>query len=87
MTIDDNGVNVWAQWDGPEDPDAFFADLLSLRAELACLYPPVDTFWGIYLDGTGRAQVVVAAPGDAVREADDEGLLAELEIVYPYIPQ
>ena len=87
LTIDDDGVNVWAQWDGPQDADAFFADLLALRTELTCLYPPVDTFWGIYLDGTGRAQVVVAVPGDAVRQADDEGLLTELEVVYPYVPE
>jgi hypothetical protein len=87
MAIDDGGVNVWAQWDGPADADAFFADILALRSELSCLNPPLDTFWGIYVDGSGKTILVVAAPGDAVREADDEGLLSQLEVVYPYTPQ
>jgi hypothetical protein len=87
LAIDDSGVNVWAQWEGPEDEEAFFLDILTLRSELACLYPPLDTFWGILVDGTGEAYLVVAAPGEAVREANDADLLSRLEVVYPYLPQ
>lgn len=87
LVIDDGGVNVWAQWEGPEDEEAFFRDVLALRSELSCLYPPLDTFWGILVDGTGETFLVVAAPGDAIREANDADLLSQLEVVYPYLPQ
>jgi hypothetical protein len=87
MAIDDGGVNVWAQWEGPEDQEAFFRDILALRSELTCLYPPLDTFWGILVDDAGETFLVVAAPGDAVREANDADLLSQLEVVYPYMPQ
>jgi hypothetical protein len=87
LAIDDGGVNVWAQWEGPEDQEAFFRDILALRSELSCLYPPLDTFWGILVDDRGETFLVVAAPGDAVREANDADLLSRLEVVYPYMPQ
>jgi hypothetical protein len=85
MSIDDDGVNVWAQWDGPADFDVLQADLLGLRPELACLYPGLDTFWIVYLDSTGTTQLVLAAAGDVVRDSSDEDFINQLEIIYPAV--
>ncbi len=83
ISIDDHGVNVWGQWDGPPDFAILQADLLALRAELGCLYPAVDSFWTIYVDGTGVTQLVLAVAGDVIRESSDEDFINQLEIIYP----
>lgn len=83
ISIDDGGVNVWGQWDGPPEFDLLQADLLALRAELGCLYPAVDSFWTIYVDGAGTTQLVLAVAGDVLRESPDEDFINQLEIIYP----
>lgn len=83
ISVDDDGVNVWGQWDGPADFDILQGNLLSLRAELGCLHPPLDTFWTVYVDGTGATQLVLAVAGDAVRASTDEEFIDQLEIIYP----
>jgi hypothetical protein len=83
ISIDDEGVNVWGQWDGPPEFDVLQADLLALRAGLGCLYPAVDSFWTVYVDGTGTTQLVLAVAGDVIREASDEDFINQLEIIYP----
>jgi len=83
FVIDDEGVGVWTQWDGLPDIDAFLADLMSVRGELPCLYPPLDTLWVIYVDGLGVAKWIFAAPGEAVRDPSDEAFVGQLQMVYP----
>jgi hypothetical protein len=83
ISIDDGGVNVWGQWDGPPEFDVLQADLLALRAELGCLDPAVDSFWTIYVDGAGTTQLVLAVAGDILRESSDEDFINQLEIIYP----
>ncbi len=83
LVIDDKGVGVWTQWDGLPDVDAFLADLLTVRGELPCLYPPLDTLWVIYVDGLGVAEWVFAADGEAVRDPADQAFVDRLEIIYP----
>jgi len=50
---------------------------------LSCLYPAVDSFWTIYVDGAGTTQLVLAVAGDILRESSDEDFINQLEIIYP----
>ncbi len=81
--VDDTGANVWGQWDGPADVDVFLPALTSIGLELACLYPAPDTLWVVYTNAYGGAQLIVADPGQAIRQGDAETMLEQLEIVYP----
>jgi hypothetical protein len=83
IAVDDDGVNVWAQWDGPPEWESFLTGLLSVDRELSCLYPPLDYLWAIYVDETGLAQLIAVGSGDAVRAPDPTVLVDSLQIVYP----
>jgi hypothetical protein len=86
FVIDQDGANVWAQWEGPDpqqSPEGFLSGLLSLQAELQCLNPPVDILWMIYTDGSGRVSLVMAADGEAVRNPDPAYLVDHLQLIYP----
>jgi hypothetical protein len=86
FVIDHEGANVWAQWEGPDPsktPDAFVQGTLGVAQQLKCLYPAIDTLWLIYVDPSGKAQLIAAAPGSAVQAADLSGLPGKLQILYP----
>ncbi len=86
FVIDQDGANVWAQWEGPDPqqtPEGFLSGLLSLQAELQCLNPPVDILWMIYTDGSGRVSLVMAADGEALRNPDPAYLVDHLQLIYP----
>jgi hypothetical protein len=83
FTIDDSGSNVWAQWAGPPDVDVFVPQLIEIGLELACLYPAPDTFWVVYTDAFGATQLVVAEPGEVIRQGDTQLMLDQLQVVYP----
>jgi hypothetical protein len=83
LVIDDSGVNVWTQWDGPPEVEVFFPRLAQVGLELACLYPPVDDLWVVYVDRNGGAQLVVAVPGEPIRQADAGAILEQMEVIYP----
>jgi hypothetical protein len=86
FVIDQDGANVWAQWEGPDPqqtPEGFLSGLLSLQAELQCLNPPVDILWMIYTDGSGRVSLVMAADGEALRNPDPAYLVNHLQLIYP----
>jgi len=83
FVVDDDGVGVWTQWDSQAELEAFLADLMSIRSELFCLYPRLDTLWVIEVDSLGVAEYVFAAPGEAVRDPSDEAFIDQLEMIYP----
>jgi hypothetical protein len=83
FVLDDEGANVWTQWDGPPEWESFLTGLLSVDRELSCLYPPLDHLWAIYVDETGLAQLIVEASGEAVRDSDPAVLVDSLRMIYP----
>ncbi len=85
--IDDSGANVWAQWNGPADIDVFLPEMMEIGIELACLHPAADTFWVVYTDAYGGAQLIVAEPGEAIRLGDRQAMLDQLQVVYPQSSQ
>lgn len=85
--VDNSGANVWGQWDGPTDVDVFLPVVTEIGLELACLYPAPDTFWVVYTDAYGGTQLIVAEPGEAIRQGDLQTMVDQLEIVYPQAGQ
>ena len=87
LTADENGVSVMGQWAGPPDFNVFLPQFLAMADELRCLYPALDTFWAIHVDGYGGTQLIVAEPGEAIRDGNPTTLLEQLEVIYPQNPQ
>ncbi len=81
--VDDSGANVWGQWDGPADVDVFLPAFSQIGLELGCLHPAPDTFWVVYTDVYGGFQLIVAEPGEVIRQGDPQAMIEQLEIVYP----
>lgn len=86
FVIDQEGANVWAQWEGPDPQqtlEGLYSGLFTLQNELRCLDPQVDVLWMIYTDGAGRVSLVMAADGEALRNPDPAYLVDHLRVIYP----
>jgi hypothetical protein len=59
FVIDETGVNIWAQWDSPEEILQLNlpASLLNIALELDCLYPEPDRIIFDVIDETGEIRV------------------------------
>ncbi len=79
---DDEGTNVWVQWEGPPVFEIFLADVTRIASVLPCL-ESMDTLWLIYVDSEGQTQLILAAAGEAVRTVEPAQLVEHLEIIYP----
>jgi hypothetical protein len=86
FVIDQDGANVWAQWEGPDPQTSsaeFLSGLLVLQKELQCLDPPVDVLWMIYTDTDGVVRLVRTVDGEILRSAPADDLANHLQIIYP----
>jgi len=86
LVIDQDGANVWAQWEDSnpqQTSESFLPGVLALQTELQCLNPPVDVLWMVYTDGAGRVSLVMAADGEALRNPDPGYLVNHLQVIYP----
>jgi hypothetical protein len=63
FVLDDEGANVWAQWDGPTDLILMSASLLNVTMELECLYPRPDRVIVIIVDENGIVGLIGVIPG------------------------
>ncbi len=77
FVIDDSGVNVWAQWDGPTDALAL-ASLLNVAMELDCLHPAPTQLIILVVDRQGEVGLVALLPEDGITTLD----LNKLQIFY-----
>jgi hypothetical protein len=83
FVIDEVGVNVWAQWDGPADMVIMSASLLNVVMELDCLYPTPDQLIVIVVDGMGEATLIGVLGGEAIQSGDYAEVLNQFQVVYP----
>lgn len=86
FVIDQDGANVWAQWEGPDpqqSPEGFLSGLLVLQTELKCLNPPVDVLWMIYTNADGVVSLVRTIDGETLRSSSPSDLFSHLQIIYP----
>jgi hypothetical protein len=86
FVIDQDGANVWAQWEGPDtqqSPGVFLSGLLALQTELRCLNPPVDTLWMIYTDTDGVVRLIQSVDGETLRNTPAGDLPNHLQSIYP----
>jgi hypothetical protein len=88
--IDEEGGNIWAQWDVPPGVtsaeammEGFVSPLASIDEIVSCLESPLDTLWLVYVFTDGEAQLIAAVDGEAVRNSDHEVFLNSVEIIYP----
>jgi hypothetical protein len=63
FVLDDEGTNVWTQWDGPTDLILMSASLLNVTMELECLYPRPDRVIVIIVDEKGIVGLIGVIPG------------------------
>lgn len=56
--IDQDGANVWAQWDGPTDLGAVAANVFNITGELNCLHPRLDRLIFIVVDQDANANLI-----------------------------
>jgi hypothetical protein len=86
FVIDQDGANVWAQWEGPDPQlsrEGFLSGMQALQTELRCLYPPVDILWMIYTDTDGMVSLIQSIDGDSLRNSSVIDLPNHLESIYP----
>lgn len=77
LVQDYNGVNVWAQWDGPTGVFAM-ASLLNVILEIKCLHPAPDQVIVVIVDAQGTVGLIGILPGAGVESED----INQFEIVY-----
>ncbi|HZU86214.1 MAG TPA: hypothetical protein VFF78_01950, partial [Anaerolineaceae bacterium] len=78
FTIDDLGIHVWAQWDGPQDDIILMVSLMNVLTELQCLYPVPDDVIIIGLTEQGVVWRIGVLPGSAIQNMD----IGQLTIMY-----
>jgi hypothetical protein len=78
FTIDDNGVNVWAQWDSPTDLNFVVAALTNVVQEIRCLHPKVDQLFVIVVDKDGVVFLIGAMSQKAIQAQD----IGQMQILY-----
>jgi hypothetical protein len=83
FVIDDVGVNVWAQWDGPADIVIMSASLLNVVMELHCLYPYPVRLIVLVVDDMGEATLIGLLEGEVVRGGDFAEAINQFQVVYP----
>jgi hypothetical protein len=86
VSVDEQGTDVWAQWQGPNPrlvPAEFLSGLIYVGSQLGCLYPPLDTMWVVYVDWEGTAQTVGRLMGSALESADPRSIIEEFVMLYP----
>lgn len=80
FVIDDNGGNVWAQWDS--QPEFLSLNLptsaLNVATELDCLYPKPDWILFTIVDETGDMQIIGSWDWESAKNQN----LGQLQIVY-----
>ena len=58
LVIDQLGVNLWAQWDGPTGPEMVTVNLLNIALEIECLFPSPNNLLYMVVDGDdGRVKL------------------------------
>ena len=80
FVLDDNGVNVWAQWDST--PEFLSLNLptsaLNVAMELDCLYPKPDWVLFTIVDETGDLQIFGTWDSESAKNQD----LGQIQILY-----
>jgi hypothetical protein len=71
--IDETGPNVWAQWDGVEDPLMLSLNLGNFLLEVGCFSPAANLIF-IVVDDSGRIHTIGRIPEMDIDQAVIQGL-------------
>ncbi len=82
LVIDESGVFVFAQWEGPSDYNTTGHSVLNMGTELNCLVPQLDWLLVTVVDGQGVVHMRAQLPGAAVRAGLFE-MTQQLEFLEP----
>ena len=80
FVIDETGINVYAQWDGPTDA-LMYASLANVGMELVCLHPAIDWLNVTVVDEEGNIKLIGRVAGDIVRSNDVSALINNFVII------
>ena len=80
MVIDETGINVYAQWDGPTDA-LMYASLANVGMELVCLHPAIESLNVTIVDEGGNIKLIGRVAGHIVRANDTGALIGGFEIL------
>ena len=70
--IDEEGINVWANWDSPTDYSYYAPAMMNVAMELDCLHPKPDNLFMGITDEENDLALIALWSGEAIFEMDLE---------------
>ena len=82
FVIDEGGVNIWSQWDGPPDAGITMASMLNVLFELDCLYPVPTRLIVIVVEPSGLVSLIGMVEGEVVTSGDFAAAIEQFQVLY-----
>lgn len=82
FVIDEGGVNIWSQWDGPPDAGITMASMLNVLFELDCLYPVPTRLIVIVVEPSDLVSLIGMVEGEVVTSGDFAAAIEQFQVLY-----
>ena len=82
FVIDEGGVNIWSQWDGPPVAGITMASMLNVLIELDCLYPVPTRLIVILVEDAGVVSLIGMVEGEVVTSGDFAAAIEQFQVLY-----
>jgi len=82
FVVDEGGVNIWSQWDGPPDAGITMSSMLNVLFELDCLYPVPTRLIVIVVEDAGVVSLIGVVEGEVVTSGDFAAAIQQFQVLY-----